>query len=736
MSERDDKFSEHMRDVALRLWGDPNPKLTTKDQIRWGKQGSRSVDVQRGVWANHEEGTGGGVLDLVMAVNGVSKAQAAEWLEAEGYITPDLDRRSSGGASRPAQGSNKAAAPRETEPHPKAQIVATYDYVDEKGGLIFQVVRMEVPGRPDIPKTFRQRRPDPSARDGWNWKRGDVRQVPYRLPEVMAAIAKGLIVHVVEGEKDVDALWAAGVPATCNAGGAGKWPAELSDFFNGARVVILPDNDKAGRGHRNLVAAALHRVAREVVWLDLPGLPEKGDVSDWLAMGNDAADLYDLVDSDGQVWTPDAAFESKFRAIPWGRLREPGYEHEWLVKGLITRRERSMVAGPSQSGKSFFCLDLAMAVARGVDFFGHKVSHPGGVIYQAGEGGRGIKRRIEAYMQTRGVEPSDDIPFVLLPAPLDLYGSDDPTNAFIDEVLHWSRTFDVPLELIVIDTFSAASPGANENASEDVSRILARCERIEQATAAHVMLVHHMNAEGNKPRGHTSIFANLEQVITVTNTEEKDDEQIVASFRDGSPQTVRREIRAAKVAKQKDGEAGAIINFVLNAVKVGADEDGDAITSCVIEPPHRSALEGAPVHRESGLDVSPQAAAYLKAIHQAVSEDGITPPDETGFPAVGSGVRVVLHGVVRDRFRRMTFEGQDDDPDKAADAIRKAIQRHGSYLMKHGVIRKNGNYIWLTGKKVKGFTLNNYSEQGSKKQKEKAEEKEQYMPVDADDLPF
>ena len=729
----DDKFSPHIREVALELWGEPNPRLTTKTEIRWGRQGSRSVDVERGVWKNHEEGTGGGVLDLIMTVNGVTKAQAAEWMEKKGFIQGDPQ---SGGAARPAAGSNRGSGPREAEPHPKAQIVATYDYVDEAGKMIFQVVRMEVPGRPDIPKTFRQRRPDPDARDGWNWKRGDVRQVPYRLPEVKNAIAKGLVVFIAEGEKDVDALWAAGVPATCNAGGAGKWPKELSDHFNGARVVILPDNDKPGRDHRNMVGQALHRIAREVQWVDLPGVPDKGDPFDWLAAGNDAADLYDLVEAVGQVWTPDTAFESKFRAIPWAKLREPGFEHEWLVKGLLTRRERSMVAGPSQSGKSFFCLELAMAIARGVDFFGHKVSHPGGVIYQAGEGGRGIKRRLDAYMIDRGVDPSDAIPFVLLPAPLDLYASDDPTNAFIDEVLHWSRTFDVPLELIVIDTFSAASPGANENASEDVSRILARCERIEQATGAHVMLVHHMNADGNKPRGHTSIFANLEQVIVVTNTEEKDDEQIVASFKDGAPTTVRRDIREAKIAKQKDGEAGGVINFVLNAVKIGADEDGDAITSCVIEPPHRSALVGASVQRESGLDVSPQAAAYLRAIYQAISDTGTTPPDERGFPAVTSGVRVVHHGTVRDNFRRTTFEGQGDDPDKEAETIKKAIQRHGSYLLKHGIIRKNGNYIWLTGKKVKGFALNQYSENGVRKKEERSPEPQQYIPEDADDLPF
>lgn len=93
-------------------------------------------------------------------------------------------------------------------------IVATYDYTDETGGLLFQVARF-------VPKDFRQRRPDGNG--GWIWSLGDGRRVLYCLPEISEAIANERTIFIAEGEKAVEALVKLGVPATCSPGGAGKW---------------------------------------------------------------------------------------------------------------------------------------------------------------------------------------------------------------------------------------------------------------------------------------------------------------------------------------------------------------------------------------------------------------------------------------------------------------------------------------------------------------------------------
>jgi hypothetical protein len=158
----------------------------------------------------------------------------------------------------------------------KSQIVASYyDYTDENGHLLYQVVRME-------PKDFRQRRPKVGG--GWNWSVKGVRLVPYRLPQLLAAPADVMVV-IVEGEKDVDRLAKLGIVATCNAMGAGKWRGQYSEHFRDRKVVILPDNDQPGRDHAEQVARALHGNAKSIKVVALPGLPEKGDVSDWLDAG-------------------------------------------------------------------------------------------------------------------------------------------------------------------------------------------------------------------------------------------------------------------------------------------------------------------------------------------------------------------------------------------------------------------------------------------------------------------
>ena len=175
----------------------------------------------------------------------------------------------------------------------RASIVATYDYRDADGTVLYQVCRMQ-------PKDFRQRQPD--GKGGWNWSTKGVRKVLYRLPELMAA---GLTraVAIVEGEKDADRLATLNIVATTNAGGAGKWLPEYNEFLRGRPVVLLPDNDDAGRRHADAVAIALHGIASSIRVVDLPGLPDKGDVSDWLDASGTCEQLAKLTKST-PYWTP------------------------------------------------------------------------------------------------------------------------------------------------------------------------------------------------------------------------------------------------------------------------------------------------------------------------------------------------------------------------------------------------------------------------------------------------
>lgn len=160
-------------------------------------------------------------------------------------------------------------------------IVATYAYHDEGGAHLFDVVRF-------APKDFRQRRADGT------WKMNGVRRVLYRLPELQGQT----IAYLVEGEKDADRLRAIGLPGTANAGGAGKWRTEYVEQLKAAsveHVVVVPDNDEPGRQHAEAIARSCHAAGIKVKVVTLPGLPVKGDVSDYLEAGHTKAQLVALV---------------------------------------------------------------------------------------------------------------------------------------------------------------------------------------------------------------------------------------------------------------------------------------------------------------------------------------------------------------------------------------------------------------------------------------------------------
>jgi len=164
---------------------------------------------------------------------------------------------------------------------------ATYSYTDEAGNLLFEVLRFEG-------KQFRSRQPVGSGK--WDWNLKGVRRVPYRLPELLASIAKGERVYVVEGEKDADRLASVGLCATTSPQGAGKWSPDFSPHFAGASVVVISDNDSPGRSHALSVVRSLTPFAARVAMLDLPDLVEKGDVSDWLDAGHSPEELSQLGD--------------------------------------------------------------------------------------------------------------------------------------------------------------------------------------------------------------------------------------------------------------------------------------------------------------------------------------------------------------------------------------------------------------------------------------------------------
>ncbi len=176
----------------------------------------------------------------------------------------------------------------------RRRIVERYAYSDEHARLLYEVVRFE-------PKDFRQRRPSNGA---WTWNLRGVRRVLFRLPSVLAAASAGERVYVCEGEKDVEAIVAAGCVATCNAGGAGKWRDEYSRCLRGARVVIVADRDEPGLAHARQVAASCRAASVDV--LGMVQAVEGKDAADHLAAGHALSELAPVeeVETTGEDSTP------------------------------------------------------------------------------------------------------------------------------------------------------------------------------------------------------------------------------------------------------------------------------------------------------------------------------------------------------------------------------------------------------------------------------------------------
>jgi len=177
--------------------------------------------------------------------------------------------------------------PREGRRGSMGKIVATYDYKDAKGRLLYQVCRFE-------PKDFRPRRKarqGEQGKDGWVWNLERVQRVLYRLPEML--LEPGKAVFIVEGEKTVDRLFDMGFLATTNAGGAGKWRDDYNSALKGRDLVIVPDLDpvdpktkkKPGWEHAMQVAASVCKVAKSVRVLLYGDTAKKMDLDDWLDEG-------------------------------------------------------------------------------------------------------------------------------------------------------------------------------------------------------------------------------------------------------------------------------------------------------------------------------------------------------------------------------------------------------------------------------------------------------------------
>lgn len=422
------------------------------------------------------------------------------------------------------------------------RIAAEYDYHDESGQLLYQVVRF-------APKEFRQRRPDPDRPGQWIWKLGDVRRVLYHLDRVIEAEPER-VVYVPEGEKDVEALESLGLVATCNPQGAGKWSAVADcarTALRGRRVTIIADKDDAGRKHAADVAAWLADVAAEVRIIESP---VGKDAADWVAAGATDRDIESTAASAAAWGASDAQGETAVDSDPFeaevaraleeiqGALkgkrrkkRKPLFgfdaahllgeqfpEQSWRVHRLITRGGTTVIGGPPKiSKKTWLALEIAVGVATGTSVCGEFYATQGRVAcFMAEDTARQARNRIRALL--RGGDRTIPEGSLYL----------QPRGEFIDvlndDELAWivaSCRARGKIDLLTLDPLSDIHSG-EEDKRDSMRDVMRRLRLLGELLGCDVLAVHHASKPGEnsarrsgglKLRGSSAIHGSVDNGI-------------------------------------------------------------------------------------------------------------------------------------------------------------------------------------------------------------------------------
>ena len=489
------------------------------------------------------------------------------------------------------------------KPIPRNVLEQEWQYQDEDRTTVFVKQRYKVG---ETGKTYRLYKVDADGRR--HPSLADARIVPYNLPQLLDAKTAGRNIFLVEGEKAADAITSIGMIATTAHTGAGSWPEAITEYFAGAQVIILPDNDVPGWQYAHKAAQAILPIAKSVKVVDL-GLQGQGDDAyEFIEAGAGRDKLVALVKaaqiitSVDQVtmperlnpitnsvvevtmaeWNPVENIAKEFETepappIPAKPTKQINIEHwdsiqdepvKWMIDKVLPVGSFSALFGPPGSFKSFIALDIAEAIATGRTWMGNEVSEQGAVLYLCGEGFGGVGARIKAIKQHHGTE--DGAPIYVIRHQLNLRSSVEDFNALMIAVENLVTELGIDFKLIIIDTLARAFGGGNENDSSDMGSFISSCGRIQSIVQdCALMILHHSGKDATKGlRGHSSLLGAV------------DTELELIRFEDSMKGIIR-------TAKQKDGEDGTRIGFEMVSVELappaGSLQIGDPITSLAVQ---------------------------------------------------------------------------------------------------------------------------------------------------------
>jgi len=466
-----------------------------------------------------------------------------------------------------------------------------WHYVDEDGISLFLKQRYKTN---DIKgKTYKTLRVMPDgSRVG---KLGDCRIIPYRLPELRQAIADGRVIYITEGEKAADSLCSLGVVATTSHAGAGGWNQDLNQYFAGANVVIVPDNDAAGWGYAHKIVESLlgSGSTKSIRVLDLPLTHPKEDAYEWVNRYDGSRSLLaqlakacPIVKSVEDVFQPARLHEyvpepqskessatvkeakpSRLLVESWDSIKDEPVE--WLVQSIVPKKAFVALYAPPASYKSFISLDLAEAIATGRDWMGYKIPKKGAVLYICGEGHGGMGARVKA-CKIQNQSP-DGANLYIIRAQLNLRSSPEDFIELLNAINDLIAEIGEPLELIILDTLMRMSGGGfNENSSEDMGAFITQAGKLQELFECALMVIHHSGKDVTKGlRGHSSLLGAVDTELEI----QRQDSVINSADQSVIGNAI------LTVSKQKDGADSIQIGIEIISIEIGMSDLGFEITT-------------------------------------------------------------------------------------------------------------------------------------------------------------
>lgn len=390
-------------------------------------------------------------------------------------------------------------------------IVEFYDYFTVDGAYAYTVGR--------TPKNSAGEKQFPTWRrktgGGYLWKRGDVPPVIYQAPKVAAAVKTGAIIFVAEGEKDVHTLERLGLVATTNSNGVAGWRSEFGEQFKGARLVVkLNDNDDEGRKHGDKVAVSLERAGVPHVVVDLPDLPNKGDVSDWVAAGGTVEQIFEIVGQarDGLTTKPASERETPvpvYSGIDLAAMKI--VEPEPLIEGMAYVACSTLFMGKLKGGgKTTASLDMCRQRITGEAWCGRQVRR-GPVLYLTEQSPQSFNPQCAR----AGLLGLGDF-HVIYHRDVSVAGLDWPA---VGGLVHQASAT-IGADLIFIDNFSlwVGFVGDDESSSGPGNESMAVVERL-LAAGLSVVAIQHTRKEGGSiydaARGSTAIAGRFDELAWI-----------------------------------------------------------------------------------------------------------------------------------------------------------------------------------------------------------------------------